>query len=97
MSSEVEDVIMAEDLRELEDATDRVMTERLLRGRAGWPYATALPVKRWSEAEDVLEVGYVRRRNYGAADPVVFTDGGIVASRRYASLEQLLEAGWRAD
>lgn len=91
----LEDVVMPRDLDELADVADRIATETLLRG-GSWPYAV-LPVKRWADAEDV-EVGYVRRQEPGAgADPIVYTDDGPVRFRHYADLDQLLEAGWRAD
>lgn len=94
--AEVEDVLHAADLRELDDVTDRVVTERMLTGEAAWPIPTCLPLKRWDE--DDLEVGYVRREaGVGAALPLVFTDASPVRSRGYATIGQLLDAGWRAD
>lgn len=96
--AEVEDVLAAADLRELEDVTDRVMTEEYLTGRRAWPIPTIMPLKRWEDAPAVLEVGYVRRAaGAGRSGLTVFTDDGPVRSRTYTSLDQLLDAGWRCD
>lgn len=97
--------VLDRDLDDLEDIEARVVTEEYLAGRRPWPLGNVLPLKRWHEDES-CEVGYVRKAstipamiegNYVPAEPVVYTDGGIVTQRRYASLGQLAESGWRVD
>lgn len=89
--SELGDVVRDEDWDEMNDAEDRVRTERLLRGDDPWPLQS-LPLKRW-DGEGVAECGYV---NHGF-ETIVRTETGLVRVRTYADIEQLLDAGWRAD
>lgn len=87
--------IRAADLDDLYDAGSRATTEEFLLGRRPWPYEV-LPVKRAGDHE--FEVGYVRKLDWkNEADPAVFTDHGHTAIRRYHTIDDLLDAGWRVD
>lgn len=95
--TQVEDVLVAADLMELQDVSDRVEAVEWLEGRRLWPCATVMPVKR--PHGKGIDVGYVRRAFGGAgpAEPVVFEDTGPVWLRRYTCIQQLVDAGWRCD
>lgn len=90
----IEDVISTADALELSDVEDAVLTERFLLQEA-WPRFMTAPVKRWMET--TLETGEVRRDHYGCCEPVVYVPESRMGVRRYASVTQLVQAGWRVD
>lgn len=86
---------------EMSDRFDMVMTERYLLGGEPWPLFMTLPLKRLAyggKGYDAHEAGWCQRDRYGEIEPVVFMQGdGPVRSARYASVAQLVAAGWRVD
>lgn len=94
----IEDAILTADAVELEMMELRVLTERALQGTDPWPHFMRLVVGRATYAGNgahTEEVGEVRRDRYGTPEPIVYHGGGRIRVRRYACLEQLLDAGWR--
>lgn len=90
----IEDVISATDALEFQDVEAAVLTERFLLEQP-WPCFMRAPVKRWMET--TLEVGHVQRDRYGCCEPVVYVPGSRIGVRRYSTVTQLVQAGWRAD
>jgi hypothetical protein len=78
------------------DADDylRAETERLLERANEWPLGRMLPLKRFRGR--LIETGHLLRGDDGPVEPIVRSDGPVL-SRRYATMTDLLNAGWRAD
>lgn len=89
------DVLPSGDLDELADARARVETERMLRDPGRWPLRV-LPVKRQRGGR--LETGWVeqgvRANSSRGALPEVNMDGATLG---YASVEEIVNDGWRVD
>jgi hypothetical protein len=71
----------------------REETERIL--ATDWPLGKMLPLKRFRGR--LIETGYLLRGDDGPLEPIVRSDDGPVIARRYRSMDDLLDAGWRAD
>lgn len=93
----LEDALTTADATELAELEAFVMTERFLSGQEDWPCPTRLQVRRRAyEGTEFEEAGYVQRDKYGRPEPVVYVPESFLPCRRYASVVQLAQAGWRA-
>lgn len=89
----IEDMLTTGDALEFAEVEQRVVSERYLVGDHPWPHMMRLPVKRI----ETCDFGYVQRDRYGVPEPIVYHADGPIRCRRYETVEQLLEAGWRVD
>lgn len=92
----LEQMVTTQDAVDFADIEAKVETLMLLDRDAVWPCPMRLPVKR-ENVGTLYETGYVQRERDGRIEPAVRCPDALFRLRSYASVEQLVEAGWRVD